>query len=97
MCFGRKKNCLMIICSWPWTIRSIPFLHMSIPLTHTGAGCGKMTNSEYSFLHGVRDTSILTKGIEYVVDEDGIAYCDFYKRTKVSDYKYEIGKIYDAT
>lgn len=48
------------------------------------------------FLHGVRDTSILTKGIEYVIDEDGIAYCDFYKRTKVSDYKYEIGKIYDA-
>ena len=35
--------------------------------------------------------------IEYVIDEDGIAYCDFYKRTKVSDYKYEIGKIYDAT
>ena len=35
-------------------------------------------------------------GIEYVIDEDGIAYCDFYKRTKVSDYKYEIGKIYDA-
>lgn len=48
------------------------------------------------FLKGVRDTSILTKGIEYVVDEDGISYCDFYKHTKVSDYKYEIGKIYDA-
>lgn len=49
------------------------------------------------FLHGVRDTSLLTKGIEYVVSDDGIAYCDFYKRTKLSEYQYEVGKIYDAT
>lgn len=48
------------------------------------------------FLHGVSDTSILTKGIEYVIDTDGHCYCDYYRRTKIEDYKYEVGKIYDA-
>lgn len=48
------------------------------------------------FLHGVKDTSIVVKGIEYVVAEDGKAYCDFYKNTKIEDYEYEVGKIYDA-
>nr|DAU29275.1 MAG TPA: hypothetical protein [Caudoviricetes sp.] len=47
------------------------------------------------FLHGVLDTSILTKGIEYVIAEDGLLYCDFYKKTKIEDYEYEIGCIYD--
>lgn len=48
------------------------------------------------FLHGVLDTSIKTKGIEYVIDTDGHCYCDYYKRVKIEDYQYEIGKIYDA-
>lgn len=48
------------------------------------------------FLHGVLDTSLLTKGIEYVVDDDGRCYCDYYKRTRLEDYQYEVGKIYDA-
>lgn len=47
------------------------------------------------FLKGVLDTSLLTKGIEYVIADDGICYCDFYKRTKMEDCRYEIGKIYD--
>lgn len=47
------------------------------------------------FLHGVLDTSILTKGIEYVIDDDGKCYCDYYKRTPIEEYKYEVGKIYD--
>lgn len=47
------------------------------------------------FLHGVRDTSAVTKGIEYVIDDDGLLYCDFYKRVPITDYEYEIGKIYD--
>ena len=49
------------------------------------------------FLHGVIDTSVLTKGIEYIIADDGELYCDFYKRTRIHDYKYEIGKIYDYT
>ena len=48
------------------------------------------------FLHGVLDTSILTKGIEYVIDTDGHCYCDYYRRTRIEDYEYEVGKIYDA-
>ena len=60
------------------------------------------------FLHGVKDTSRVTKGIEYVVHDDGEAYCDFYKRKKVNgkmvevcgvdgiDGMVEIGKIYDV-
>lgn len=48
------------------------------------------------FLHGVLDTSIITKGIEYVIDTNGQCYCDYYRRTKINDYNYEVGKIYDA-
>lgn len=48
------------------------------------------------FLHGVLDTSILTKGIEYVIDTNGQCYCDYYRRTKINDYNYEVGKIYDV-
>ena len=48
------------------------------------------------FMHGVLDTSIKTKGIEYIIDTDGYCYCDYYRRTKVEDYQYEVGKIYDA-
>lgn len=47
------------------------------------------------FLHGVADTSFWTKGIEYVIADDGICYCDFYKNVKLDDYQYEVGKIYD--
>lgn len=47
------------------------------------------------FLHGVLDTSLKTKGIEYVIDTNGHCYCDYYKRTKIEDYQYEVGKIYD--
>ena len=47
------------------------------------------------FLHGVKDTSILTKGIEYVIADDGKVYCDFYKQKPIEKYEYEIGKIYD--
>ena len=46
-------------------------------------------------LHGVLDTSILTKGIEYVIAQNGHGYCDFYMKTPIENYQYEIGKIYD--
>lgn len=47
------------------------------------------------FLHGVLDTSQNTKGIEYIISNNGKVYCDFYKRTPIEKYEYEIGKIYD--
>lgn len=47
------------------------------------------------FLHGVADTSLLTKGIEYVIDDDGKCYCDFDKKNPIDKYEYEIGRIYD--
>ena len=55
----------------------------------------KETGFRIFFLHGVLDTSLLTKGIEYVIDDDGKCYCDYYKRTPIEKYEYEIGKIYD--
>ena len=55
----------------------------------------KETGFRVFFLHGVLDTSILTKGIEYVIDDDGKCYCDYYKRIPIEKYEYEIGKIYD--
>ena len=36
------------------------------------------------FLHGVKDTSLVTKGIEYVISDDGKVYTDFYKRLLIS-------------
>lgn len=47
------------------------------------------------FLHGVLDTSLYTKGIEYIIDNDGRCYCDYYKRTPIDKYEYEVGKIFD--
>lgn len=47
------------------------------------------------FLHGVLDTSLKTKGIEYVIDTNGHCYCDYYRNTPIEEYEYEIGKIYD--
>ena len=47
------------------------------------------------FLRGVIDTSVLTKGIEYIIHDDGKCYCDFYKKIPIDKYEYEIGKIYD--
>lgn len=47
------------------------------------------------FLEGVMDTSILTKGIEYVIADDGRLYCDYYKRCRIEDYPFEIGKVFD--
>lgn len=49
-------------------------------------------------LRPVVDTSVCTKGIEYVIHNDGKAYCDFYKRTTIEEYEkagFEVGKIYD--
>lgn len=47
------------------------------------------------FLHGVLDTSLHTKGIEYIIDTDGKCYCDYYRRTPIEDYVYPIGRIFD--
>lgn len=47
------------------------------------------------FLEGVLDTSEHTKGIEYVIADDGKLYADFYKRTRIEDYQFKIGEIYD--
>lgn len=47
------------------------------------------------FLNGVKDTSIVVKGIEYVIADNGKSYVDFYKRESAKDYKFTIGKIYD--
>lgn len=55
----------------------------------------KGTGFRVFFLHGVLDTSLLTKGIEYVIDTDGKCYCDYYRNISIENYEYEIGKIYD--
>lgn len=47
------------------------------------------------FLHGVADTTLLTKGIEYIIHNDGMCYCDYSKKMPIEKYEYEIGKIYD--
>lgn len=47
------------------------------------------------FLHGVKDTTQYTKGIEYIIDNNGKCYCDYIKQLPIDEYQYEVGKIYD--
>lgn len=47
------------------------------------------------FLKGVEDTSLVNKGIEYIIADDGKLYCDYFKRMPIDEYPFEIGKIYD--
>jgi len=47
------------------------------------------------FLKGVKDTSVVSPGVEYAILDDGKAYADFYKRNKIEDYAFKIGKVYD--
>lgn len=47
------------------------------------------------FLCGVAETYVYTKGIEYIVDDDGLLYADFYKKTPIKNYEFEIGKVFD--
>lgn len=47
------------------------------------------------FLHGVLNNSDYTKGIEYIIHDDGKCYTDYYKKEPIKNYRYEIGKIYD--
>ena len=47
------------------------------------------------FLEGVLNTSEHTKGIEYIIADDGKLYADFYKQTRIEDYPFKIGEIYD--
>lgn len=69
--------------------------HEQTPDSHWCRLRRKQDGFRLFFLHGVTDTSLVTKGIEYVIDNDGRCYCDYYKRTHIDDYEYEIGKIYD--
>lgn len=74
--------------------RFIVINHENTPDSHW---CRLRTYDKFRvfFLHGVKDTSLVTKGIEYVVHDDGIAYTDFGKQQRAVDADFEIGKIYD--
>lgn len=47
------------------------------------------------FLHGVKDTTKFTKGIEYVIADDGGLYTDYKKQHPIGEYEFKIGEIYD--
>ena len=49
------------------------------------------------FLQGVEDTSMFTKGIEYIIADDGKLYVDYFKNTTLDEYEksWTVGKIYD--
>lgn len=47
------------------------------------------------FLKGVVDTSEVTKGIEYVINDDGLIYTDFYKLVLLDDYQFPVNLIFD--
>lgn len=47
------------------------------------------------FLNGVNDTSKVSKGIEYIIHNDGLIYTDYYKQEKFENYKYPYNLILD--
>lgn len=65
--------------------------------TNDAEWCRLIDNEGFTifFLKGVIDTSIVSKGIEYVINDDGLIYTDFYKRTKLDDYEFPVKFIFD--
>lgn len=55
----------------------------------------RITGLVIFFLKGVEDTSVLSPGVEYVIDSDGECYVDFFRRTKFIDKKFPAGYIFD--
>ena len=47
------------------------------------------------FLKGVADTTKVSPGIEFVVNDDGKAYADFNKKVPFGDYKFPVGYVFD--
>ncbi len=60
--------------------------------------CSLKTKSDFSvyFVSGVPDTTKISLGTEFVVNDDGIAYSDFDKKQKVSEYKLPLGLVFDV-
>jgi len=48
------------------------------------------------FLNGVLDTSKVSKGIEYIIHDDGLLYTDYLKTTKFTDYDLPVDYILDT-
>jgi MoaA/NifB/PqqE/SkfB family radical SAM enzyme len=46
-------------------------------------------------IKGVEETGAVTRGIEYVINDDGLCYTDFYKKEPIEEYKFPIGFIFD--
>jgi len=47
------------------------------------------------FLKGVIDTSKVSPGIEFIINDDGELYADFYKKIPIDDYPFPFGYIFD--
>ena len=46
-------------------------------------------------LKGVFETGEVSKGIEYVIADDGLCYTDFHKKEKIEDYQFPVGLVFD--
>lgn len=47
------------------------------------------------FISGVEDTTKVSLGAEFVINDDGIGYVDFDKKQKISEYKLPVGLVFD--
>lgn len=47
------------------------------------------------FLNGVLNTYEVSKGIEYIIHEDGNAYMDYYKKVSLENYTFPTNLIFD--
>ena len=48
------------------------------------------------FLNGVLNTYEVSKGIEYIIHEDGNAYMDYYKKIPLDNYTFPTNLIFDS-
>ena len=60
--------------------------------------CSLKTKSDFSvyFVSGVVDTTKVSLGTEFVINDDGIAYADFDKKQKFSEYNLPLGLVFEA-
>ena len=48
------------------------------------------------FISGVEDTTQMSLGMEFVVNDDGIGYVDFNKKQRIADYPLPLGLTFDV-
>ena len=79
------------------TIKNSKYTYIEGRDTTNITWCTLKTKSDFLvyFVSGVPDTTKISLGTEFVINDDGIAYTDFDKKQKVSEYHLPLGMVFD--